>query len=214
MFSKILGIRICILIFPFFCPSKSILQEIYFIGMDVNIRKFWSWLIENIIWSFFRLFIISTNEIWLPFLYWVSVNVRNVLLCSIFSDYLDKVEWIKCLRWWLQSYSTWYFDKVKFKNSGIMIFQVVIINILLFITIINIIIYDSFIRKVIKKKFVIKIIRTYLRFSVSKFIGLMWNFVDSFILYSLRSSFCISAVDSWSIMWQCFLSSFSKWSYR
>ena len=214
MFSKILGIRICILIFPFFCPSKSILQEIYFIGMDVNIRKFWSWLIENILWSFFRLFIISTNEMWLSFLYWVSMNVRNVLLCSIFIDYLDRVEWIKCLRWWLQSYRTWYFNKVKFKNSSIMIFQVVIINILLFIAIINIIIYDSFIRKVIKKKFVIKIIRTYLRFSVSKFIDLTWNFVDSFILYLLWSAFCISAMDSWSIMWQFFLSSLSKWSSR
>ena len=27
----------------------------------------------------------------------------------------------------LQSYKTWYFNKVKFKSSGIMIFQIVII---------------------------------------------------------------------------------------
>ena len=56
----------------------------YFIGMNLNIDKFWSWLIGKILWSFFRPFLIRTNKIWLHFLYWVPMNARNVLLCSFF----------------------------------------------------------------------------------------------------------------------------------
>ena len=71
-------------------------------------------------------------------------------ICVIFTDYFDKIEWIKCLKWWLQSYKAQYFNEVKFKNSSIMIFLIVIINII-FIVIINTIIYDAFNIKVIKK---------------------------------------------------------------
>ena len=87
------------------------------------------------------------------------------------------------------------FNKVKFKNSSVMILQIVIIKIV-FIVIINIIIYDAFITKVVKKKYIaIKILGHTFVFKFPCSLTNMLSFVDFFILYFLWPGFCISAVD-------------------
>ena len=182
-----LVILICILIFPFFVQQNQYYKKLF----DWDGCKHWQ--IFKVAYRKHTLKFLQTfhnyhqqNMAALP-LSSACEGHKNVLLCGIFTDYLDKVEWIKCLRWCLQSYKTWCFNKVKLKNSDIMIFQIVNINIIFFTVIINIIIYDAFIMKVIKKN--ILPLRFLGHTLVLQFpcllTSIMWNFVDPFILYSL-----------------------------
>ena len=112
------------------------------------------WYLQEFFSHFFKILIFQvfqSSSINAKRKFWGVPHLLHI--CVIFTYYLDKIEWIKCLKWWLQSYKAWYFNKVKFKNSSIMIFPIVIINII-FIVIINTIFYDAFNINVIKKKYI------------------------------------------------------------
>ena len=109
------------------------------------------WYLQEFFFHFFKILIFRVfqrSSINGKRKFWGVSHLLHI--CVIFTDYFGKIEWIKCLKWWLQSYKARYFNEVKFKNSSIMIFLIVIINII-FIVIINTIIYDAFNIKVIKK---------------------------------------------------------------